>query len=254
MFSSFQDNARKNKIPELLIARIKGLATMAGVDIQTCKTEDPRVHELKSFLKKYPENLLLQVDKSPDLIYVKRADYFEKIQHFLGPNFQKIENYSGNELEKDLKAYRTLLNKTFENSLPKDVLTDVHPPYSISDLYGLYKCHKDDEPIRGIVTSYNSIVCNAEDFLKKILEPIVAECNFAVDSLANFKEKFILDKVKFNESEHKVVSVDIVNMYNNVNVPRVISYILDKIYTEPRKYLKYKNENGFFCHYPLEKI
>ena len=81
MFSSFQDNARKNKIPELLIARIKGLATMAGVDIQTCKTEDPRVHELKSFLKKYPENLLLQVDKSPDLIYVKRADYFEKIQH-----------------------------------------------------------------------------------------------------------------------------------------------------------------------------
>ena len=42
-------------------------------------------------------------------------------------------------------------------------------------------------------------------------------------------------------------------MYDNVNVPRVISYILDKIYTEPRKYFKYKNENGIFLPLPTRE-
>ena len=71
------------------------------------------------------------------------------------------------------------------------------------------------------MTSYNSLVCNIEDFLKTLLEPIVAECEFAVESLADFKTKFLIEKTKFNEEEHRVVSVDVVNMYNNVNVPEL---------------------------------
>ena len=59
---------------------------------------------------------------------------------------------------------------------------------------------------------------------------LVAECEFAVDSLGVFKNKLLIDKIKFNQNDHKVVSVDVVNMYNNVNVPRVISHILNRIY------------------------
>ena len=176
------------------------------------------------------------MDKSPDLIYAKKSDYVKKVHEFLGPNFEKIDHYTSIELEKDLKSYRNLISQTFENSLPKEVLTDMHPPYSISDFYGTYKCHKENEPIRGIVTSYNSIVVNSENFLKGLFEPIVAECTFAVDSLKEFKQKFNSDKTSFNEHEHKVVSVDVISMYNNVNVPRVISHILDKIYSQPRKF------------------
>ena len=117
----------------------------------------------------------------------------------------------------------------------------------------MYKCHKADEPIRGIVTSYNSLVCNSETFIKKLLEPLVAECEFAVDSLGDFKNKFLIDKIKFNQNDHKVVSVDVVNMYNNVNVPRVISHILNKLYSEPRIYFKYKNENGVLLPVPTRE-
>ena len=88
----------------------------------------------------------------------------------------------------------------------------MHPSASISDLYGMYKCHKDGEPIRGIVTSYNSIVCNAETYTKTLLEPIAAECAYTVDNIKNFKTKFLFDKVKFNKNEHKIVSVDVINM------------------------------------------
>ena len=88
------------------------------------------------------------------MIYVPKSDYYEKIEEFFGKNFEKIPNYTSIKLEKDLEKFRLLISKTFKNSVPKDVLTDMHPPYSISDFYGMYKCHNDGNPIRSIVTSY----------------------------------------------------------------------------------------------------
>ena len=43
---------------------------------------------------------------------------------------------------------------------------------------------------------------------------------------------------------HRVISVDVVSMYPNVNVPRTISYVLDKIYSDPKKYFPFKNKNN----------
>ena len=124
---------------------------------------------------------------------------------------------------------------------------------NITLINGQYKVHKENFPIRGIVTSYNCIVCNSETFIKKLLAPIVLECEFSLDSLADFKQKFLLDKTKFNENEHRVLSVDIINMYPNVNVPRTISFILDRIFEQPRKFFKYKNHNGILLPPPTRE-
>ena len=96
-------------------------------------------------------------------------------------------------------------------------------------------------------------IWNAETYLKTLLEPIAAECAYTVDNINDFKTKFLLDKVKFNENEHKILSVDVINMYSNVNVPRVVSYVLEKIYSQPRKYFKFKSETGGFLPVPTRK-
>ena len=44
----------------------------------------------------------------------------------------------------------------------------MHPSYCIFDFYEMYKVHKENELIRGIVTSYNSVVSNSENFLKEL--------------------------------------------------------------------------------------
>ena len=49
------------------------------------------------------------------------------------------------------------------------------------------------------------------------------------------------------------MSVDVVNMFNNVNVPRVISHILEKIYSQPRNFFKLKNENGILLPPPTRE-
>ena len=68
----------------------KALSAHTGLDLQSCNTDDFRVTESKIFLKKHYQNILLQVDKSPDLIYVRKSDYLEKIKDILGSNFEKI--------------------------------------------------------------------------------------------------------------------------------------------------------------------
>ena len=45
LFHTFENIARKNNISELLIAKIKGLSIMSGLDIQSCTTDDSRVTE-----------------------------------------------------------------------------------------------------------------------------------------------------------------------------------------------------------------
>ena len=114
--------------------------------------------------------------------------------------------------------------------------------------------HKQGHPIRGICTGYNSLVTNSENFLKTILKPIVDDCTYAINNQLNFKLKLLDDKLNFNPSAHRVICVDVVSMYNNVNVPRTISYILDQIYQNPTKCFPFKNENGVFLTPPPREL
>jgi hypothetical protein len=50
------------------------------------------------------------------------------------------------------------------------------------------------------------------------------------------------------------MTADVINMYPNVNVSRTISYILDQIFLEPRKFNKYKNFNGILLTRPRVQI
>ena len=93
LFQSFQKVARQQNMSELTLARMKSHATLCGLDIYDCTTNNPDVLELKRFLKANQQIILLEVDKSPDLIFLNKIDYHQKLNDFIGKNFEKIENY-----------------------------------------------------------------------------------------------------------------------------------------------------------------
>ena len=241
---NFQNTARNENVSELTLARIKSHAAISGLDIHDCTTFNPKVQDFKNFLKNHPDQIFISVDKSSDIMFMNKIDYFSKVNDFLGENFEKIENYDNKNLEIDIENYKNIITDTFKNSLPKEMIRTLHPPSSVSEFFGLIKCHKVNEPIRGICTGYNSLVSNSETFLKKLLQPLVDECQYSINNQINFKTKFLEDKTKFDPKIHRVISVDIVSMYSNVNVPRTISYILDKIFENPEKYFPFKNKQG----------
>ena len=88
-----------------------------------------------------------------------------------------------------------------------------------------------------------------EQFLAKLIAPIVDKCNFSVKSTKAFKEIFIQKRNSFN-SDFEIISFDSTSLFTNINVDRVIDYILGIIfesYETTRSYFNetYFDENGF---------
>ena len=70
-------------------------------------------------------------------------------------------------MKSDLEDYRVLLKTAFIGSLPNWKILQLYPSSSISNIYGTIKLHKKGEPVRIMVPSYDSMVANAEKYLKK---------------------------------------------------------------------------------------
>ena len=120
--------------------------------------------------------MFLQIDKDPNLIFLDKKTYFDKLNDLLDDQFEKLLNYDGSSLEKDLDSYRKLLKQTFEGCMPSYKITSLHPKSSLSDFYGFVKTHKLNSPLRRICTSYNSLVVNTENYIKTLLEPLSSRC------------------------------------------------------------------------------
>ena len=97
------------------------------------------------------------------------------------------------------------------------------------------KVHKPGMPLRPIIKSMFFITSGAEKYILNIIKPIVNQCSYSVPSTMLFTEKFEKFSPKFNRF-HKVVGFDAVNLFTSINVPRVVQYILDKIYLAPAEY------------------
>ena len=145
------------------------------------------------------------------------------------------------------------MTKTFSGCLPIWKIRSLFPNYSLSNFYGQPKLHKVSKPLRGLATAYDALVSNNENFLKILLKPIADKCSFLVKH-TEFKERFLNDRNFFDPAIHRVMTVDIEQMHTYVNVVRCVSLILERIYTEPRKYFNFKGINGEIWHPQKKKI
>ena len=176
LFEVFEKEARKNEIKEIDIAGIKANSILNGINIANSKTYDPRIKTLKFFLRDNPELVLLSVDKQADLIFLTKTQYHEKLESLLNQNFKKVDNFKSTTLETILQDFRKLLTKTFSGCLPIWKIRTFFPANSLSSFYGTVKLHKSSEPLRGIATSYDSLVNNAEKYVNKLIKPLLEKC------------------------------------------------------------------------------
>ena len=87
-----------------------------------------------------------------------------------------------------------------------------------------------------MVPGHSSLTNNVEKYLKPILNPLLKECEYLVNSTKAFKTKFMIEKEKFDIEKHEIRCLDIKSFYPSVNVNRTISLILDLIYANPKKF------------------
>lgn len=178
------------------------------------------------------------VHKQADLILLTKSDYHKKLENLLDQNFKKLDNYKSTCLENDLQDFGKLLTKTFSGCLPIWKIRSLFPSHSLSSFYGTVKLHKSSEHLRGNA-SYDSMVNNAETFLKKLIKPLLNECEFSLKNTKHFKETFFTKIENFDPKIHRVIAIDIKQMYSSINVVRCVSIILEKSLFRPEKILKF---------------
>lgn len=91
-------------------------------------------------------------------------------------------------------------------------------------LYGISKVHKDDIPLRPIVSTINSPTNELACMLIKVISPLAGDTSSFVKDTGNFIQ--ILE----NEEDHNdsiMVSFDVKSLFNNVPVDGALLVIKD---------------------------
>ena len=106
--------------------------------------------------------------------------------------------------------------------------------------YGVLKRHKENHPIRPIISSLNSITSNAEVFLQKILQKF--DTTYSLSSSKEFSKSFLEARKNFKKTD-KIESFDVKSLYPSVNVYYTIDVIIKEIF-KSKKSMKYYFETN----------
>ena len=143
-----------------------------------------------------------------------------------------------------MKEYKLLLKNTINSSLNNRTQLSIKPQMSISTLYGTIKDHKNNLPLRPIGTAYDSLTLGAENYIKKLLSPLLENCAYAINSQIEFKNRFLECKTFFDSNIHEIFTLDVDSLFPNINNTRTINYILNEVFKAPEKFFFEKDKLG----------
>ena len=198
---------------------------------------------LSKFLNSNPSVVLVKVDKSKNLVFLNRSDYEKKLEdEFPSGKYLKLDK---NPLDKDLAKYQKVI-KTMEPFISNSNFMKLKPIPSLKSAYGLLKMHKAEPfPLRPIVSSLNSLVSGAEDYIIPILEKFLPECKYSIESTKSFTSYFMANRQKFYLPRSQILSFDVSKLFPSVDLDMVIKHVITTIYKSPKSYFDvYVRDNG----------
>lgn len=158
---------------------------------------------------------------------MKKQEYTNKIFDFIHKEkIQRLKTDPTNKFQLKIKALLKSTNVLFTD-LEKYHLTEMNP--RPPRLYGLLKIHKDNAPIRPLVSH---IGCPAHKLAKKLCEIIVNltgfESKFRIKNSLELSKQLIHLDIK---TGYKSAPLDITNMFGNISgieCSHIISELLDQ--------------------------
>ena len=94
-----------------------------------------------------------------------------------------------------------------------------------SRIYGLIKTHKQNYPIRPVVSTVLSALTNLNKYLADILSNLLHQSKFNIQNSSDLKEKLTSLKV---ENDEQLFSLDVVSLFTNVPVDLAIQSVMKR--------------------------
>ena len=179
-------------------------------------------HQAIKELRRDKTRMVLTADKGVSMVVMDRVDYNSKSEELLHtPTYQILKTDLTNMIKnklisllKTIKAESGISETTYKKLYPTGATT---PKY-----YGLPKVHKEETPLRPIVSSIRSATYETAKELSKILKPLVGRSIHHVKNNQEFIQS--LQDIKIEEDEC-MMSFDVKSLFTSIPIQPTLNII-----------------------------
>ena len=139
------------------------------------------------------------------------------------------------EIRQDTDVHPIIQKENFVNYYVKKCLNKVNDFEKLisvgnkpGKMYGMTKIHKDQVPLRSVVSMVGTSEYNLAKYLDQTIKPYIPD-TYLLRSMNDFIER--LKQCSIN-SHNIVVSFDVVSLFTNVPLAETIELIIDRLYSE----------------------
>lgn len=233
-FEKWRNYSRKIGLDEFQILEIRAKLFVLFSDLVKYKFNSPKRTILNKFFEQNENILIVPSDKNKSVTLTDKEKYISKLKEVLdGNEFEKLESDPLEDTSESLKE--SLLS--FEKYLDAKTLYKMKPKSKNKRMYGTYKTHKTNVPIRPIISSLHTVCSGSEEVLLSILNKFKYDSRSIYNS-KQFKAAFLQIQNKFDHNKHDILSFDAVSLFTRVDTEAVVNYVCEKIYRSPVKYFK----------------
>ena len=176
-------------------------------------------------LKRDDSRIILTADKGVVMVVLNK-DYIKKAKHLLNqPTYKKMTEDPTSKQK--ARLIKLLKNIKAEGGITEEKYKKMYPTGAgAPKFYGLPKIHKQDTPLRPIVSSTGTVSYNTAKELARILKPLVGMSTHHLQNTKDFIQQ--LKEVKLQQDE-TIISYDVKALFTSVPIQPVLNIIKNKL-------------------------
>ena len=196
---------------------------------QPPKHKNTTSSERKAFhdLKKDKTQVVMKADKGNCFVVMDRTDYDEKMEELLSDRntYEEVAKPPFKRIERELNSQLLALKQ--HNKLDHRTYSKLHSTDGIPlAIRGSVKHHKENNPLRPIVTCRETALYNTLKHLAKILSPLQNQNGYSVTNSAEFVRKIANTTV---DDDEIMASFDVVSLFTAIPVDKTCEHIRNKL-------------------------
>jgi len=154
-------------------------------------------------------------------VLLNKDDYYNKLNEILNDTtkFKSIKTDPTPGLKVKLNKLIKQINNHIDDDLPT-LVGEYQPGY----LYGNVKTHKNNNPLRPIISQIPTVTYPVAKFLNKTLSPYIP-CKYYLQSSREF-----INILTTNKPLNHIASLDVESLFTNVPIHETINIIINTVY------------------------
>ena len=185
----------------------------------------PKLRQAARELKENKNIVIKKADKSSTYVILNYEEYIQKLNTILSDphKFKLIEKDPTENLKKKANKIISTNNAAQGNIKLDKIKGEFKPGY----LYGTVKTHKENYPLRPIISQITTPTYKLAKKLNDIIKPYIPS-KYSLTSTNDF-----IDILQSNEYIGNIASLDVESLFTNVPINETIKIIIELAYNHP---------------------